>query len=199
MPVAEPCLGHVDRQYPISHNDQAVDHESLSYSRNKLTVIHPMKSSTLELLMKDCKYALLKSSAKSSYFWRRLHCWGARLHIEAVLFDLFDTLLLIEGSEDDDNEDFYKPSLGKLHEVLVRNGVDVPFEEFSRAYFDVRDRFYAETRQSLEEPHMTVRLAQTMRKLGYDFDASDRVMASASEAFAEEFMRARLRRRHGES
>ncbi len=111
------------------------------------------------------------------------------MHIEAVLFDLFDTLLLIEGSEDDDNESFYKPSLRKLHEVLVRNRVGVSLEEFSRAYFDVRNRFYAETRQSLEEPHMTVRLAQTMCSLGYRFDASDRVIVAASEAFAEEFMR----------
>jgi len=42
------------------------------------------------------------------------------MRLEAVLFDLFDTLLLLES------EVFYPPSLRKLHEFLIKNDVDVP-------------------------------------------------------------------------
>ena len=70
------------------------------------------------------------------------------MHVAAVLFDLFDTLLLLEGSEV-----YYQPSLIKLHEFLIKSGVNASFEDFSRVYFEVRDRFYSESRESLEEPH----------------------------------------------
>ncbi len=106
------------------------------------------------------------------------------MQIKAVLFDLFDTLLIIEGSED-----FYTPSLRRLHEFLVKNGVCVSFEDFSRVYFEIRDKLYAEAEKSLEEPHFNVRVSRTLKKLGYNFDCSDSIVARATEAFADEFMR----------
>ena len=105
------------------------------------------------------------------------------MQVRAVLFDLFDTLLLLEKSEA-----YYPPSLKKLHEFLFRNGITVSFENFKRAYFEVRDKFYSESRESLEEPHFNVRVSQTLRRLGYNFDASDSVVVGATEAFADEFM-----------
>jgi len=45
------------------------------------------------------------------------------MKIEAVLFDLFDTLLLIE-----DYEINYPPCLRKLYESLVKHGVNVSFD-----------------------------------------------------------------------
>jgi HAD superfamily hydrolase (TIGR01549 family) len=108
---------------------------------------------------------------------------GAEMLVEAVLFDLFDTLLLLESQEA-----YYQPSLRKLHEFLVKNGVNVPFADFSRVYFEVRDKFYSESRKSLEEPHFNVRVSQTVKKLGYKFDASNPVVTGATKAFAEEFM-----------
>jgi len=105
------------------------------------------------------------------------------MQVRAVLFDLFDTLLLLEKSEV-----YYPPSLKRLHEFLFKNGVTVSFENFKRVYFEVRDRFYSESRESLEEPHFNVRVSQTLRKLGYNFDASDSVVVEATEAFADEFM-----------
>ena len=101
-----------------------------------------------------------------------------------MLFDLFDTLLLLESQET-----YYPPSLRKLHEFLVENGVNVPFEDFSKVYFEVRDKFYSESRESLEEPHFNVRVSQTLHRFGYDFDVSDPVVVGATMAFAEEFMR----------
>ena len=106
------------------------------------------------------------------------------MRVEAVLFDLFDTLLLLEPAEV-----YYGPSLRKLHESLVENGIKVAFEDFSRVYFMVRDKFYSESRQSLEEPHFNVRVAHTLQNLGFKFDVSNPIVSKATKAFADEFMR----------
>jgi putative hydrolase of the HAD superfamily len=109
---------------------------------------------------------------------------GIAMKVDAVLFDLFNTLVLIE------NDDvFYLPSLKKLHRFLVENGVEVAFPDFKRVYFEVRDRLYAEAERNLEEPHFNVRISQTLQRLGYDFDADHPVVVGATEAFCREFMR----------
>jgi putative hydrolase of the HAD superfamily len=106
---------------------------------------------------------------------------------KAVLFDLFDTLLLIDDG-DDDEEVYYMPCLRRTYEFLVKNGINVAFEEFRRVYFEVRDKSYSETQKTHEEPHFNVRISTTLQKLGYKFDVSDTVVAGATWAFAEEFM-----------
>ena len=113
-----------------------------------------------------------------------MDCVEQRLQVEAVLFDLFDTLLLLES-----NEVYYEPSLKKLYEFLVKNGVNVSFEDFKHVYFEVRDKFYSESRKTLEEPHFNVRVSQTLKRLGCRFEASDPVVVSATMTFADEFMR----------
>lgn len=105
------------------------------------------------------------------------------MQVEAVLFDLFDTLVLIEK-----NKDYYTPSLIKLHDSLAKNRVNIPFEDFKRAYFEVRDRLYADTEKSLDEPHFNVRVMQVLQQFGYDFDVSAPVIKGATKAFADEFM-----------
>lgn len=106
------------------------------------------------------------------------------MSVEAVLFDLFDTLLLLEG-----DEAYYEPCLRKMHAFLVENGVDVSFEGFGYVYFEVRDRFYSESRESLEEPHFNVRVSQVLQRWGYSHSVADPVVVGATNAFAEEFMR----------
>ena len=105
--------------------------------------------------------------------------------IKAVLFDLFDTIVLITEKE----ENYYPRCLRKLYDFLVENGVEVSFEKFSRVYFEVRNKLYAETSENFEEPHFNVRVSLTLKKLGYEYDVSDRLVAEASMVFAEEFMR----------
>jgi HAD superfamily hydrolase (TIGR01549 family) len=105
------------------------------------------------------------------------------MKVKAVLFDLFDTLILLEN-----NEAYYSPSLKKLHEFLVKNGINVSFEDFERVYFEVRDKIYNESRKSLEEPHFNIRVSETLKILGYNFDASNPVIKGATMAFAEKFM-----------
>lgn len=106
------------------------------------------------------------------------------MRVKAVLFDLFDTLLMLE-----DDEVYYEPSLRKMHEFLKAKGVKASFEDFSRVYFEVRDSIYSETRKTFDEPHFNVRIMQTLQRLGYDFDASDPVVTGATMVFADEFMR----------
>jgi len=86
-------------------------------------------------------------------FGLKLWVGGIGMRVEAVLFDLFNTLVLLESGEV-----FYTPCLKKLHGFLVKNGVNISFEDFRRVYFEVRDRVYAETEKSLEEPHFNVRV-----------------------------------------
>jgi putative hydrolase of the HAD superfamily len=106
------------------------------------------------------------------------------LPLKAVLFDFFDTLVLIEGGEN-----FYIPSLKSLHNFLIKKGVNISFEDFKQAYFEVRDRLYVETAENLEEPHFNIRISETLKKLGYNFSASDKIVVKATEAFSDEFMR----------
>jgi HAD superfamily hydrolase (TIGR01549 family) len=104
--------------------------------------------------------------------------------VDAVFFDLFDTLLLLE-----DVEAYYEPCLRKIYGFLVKKGVNVSFDDFQRVYFDIRDKFYSESRESLEEPHFNVRVAQTLERLGYNFKVTDAAVAGATMSFADEFTR----------
>jgi putative hydrolase of the HAD superfamily len=106
------------------------------------------------------------------------------MQIESVIFDLFETLLLLES-----DEAYYQPSLMSLHSSLAANGVNVPFERFSRVYFEVRDELYSEARKNMDEPHFDLRVSETLRRLGYDLDSSDPIVTGATAAFAAEFMR----------
>jgi HAD superfamily hydrolase (TIGR01509 family) len=100
--------------------------------------------------------------------------------LEAVLFDLFDTLILV-----DREEVFYPPSLKKLHTFLSEQGVNVSFPEFQRVYFEVRERLYAATLTTLEEPHFHVRVAQTLQRLGHPLSETDPLVVGATRAFAD--------------
>jgi putative hydrolase of the HAD superfamily len=103
--------------------------------------------------------------------------------IKAVLFDMFDTLMLIEK-----DHAFYSPSLHGAYEFLVANGVSVTFDEFEKTYVSVRDAIFAEVDAELGEPHFNVRMAGTLKKLGYDVDVSSPLVVGATEAFCQRFM-----------
>jgi len=106
------------------------------------------------------------------------------MRVEAVLFDLFNTLVLLES-----DEVFYTPCLKRLHAFLAKNGINIPFEDFRHAYFEVRNRLYAETEKSLEEPHFNVRVSLVLQRFGYDFDVSSPIVVGATMAFTDEFMK----------
>jgi putative hydrolase of the HAD superfamily len=105
------------------------------------------------------------------------------MQVEAVLFDLFNTLVLLES-----DEVFYTPCLKRLHAFLVRKGISIPFEDFRRVYFEVRDRLYAGTEKSLEEPHFNVRVSLVLKQFGYNFDVSSPIVFGATMAFTDALM-----------
>jgi len=104
--------------------------------------------------------------------------------IKAVLFDLFDTLMIIRK-----NHDFSSPSLTRMFKYLSENGVNVPLDKFQEAYTKVRDELYAKADPNLEEPHFNVRIALTLKMLGYDYDVSSPLVVSASAEWCAEFMK----------
>ncbi|HKM60099.1 MAG TPA: HAD family hydrolase [Candidatus Bathyarchaeia archaeon] len=103
--------------------------------------------------------------------------------VKAILFDMFDTLMLIRK-----NHDFYSPSMMHMYTFLVENGVNVPLERFQDAFSKARDELYAKADPNLEEPHFNIRIALTLKKLGYSFDSYSSLVLSASSVFCEEFM-----------
>jgi HAD superfamily hydrolase (TIGR01662 family) len=105
------------------------------------------------------------------------------LRVKAVLFDMFDTLMLIEK-----NHAFYSPALRAAYEFLATNGVSVGFGEFERAYVVARDALYAEADAELLEPHFNVRIAEALKLLGFECGVSDGLVVGATDAFCETFM-----------
>jgi putative hydrolase of the HAD superfamily len=103
---------------------------------------------------------------------------------KAVIFDMFDTLMPIEG-----DHAFYEPALRMLYEVLVRNGANVPYRKFRQAYAEARDELFSKADENLEEPHFNLRVAGALRRLGYNYDPFGREVSEATRAFCEEFMK----------
>jgi len=106
------------------------------------------------------------------------------LPVKAVIFDMFDTLMLIEKEHA-----FYSPALKCLHESLVQNGIKVPYRKFTKAYVEARDALFAEADANLEEPHFSLRVSNALRTLGYDLDPFGEVVSAATLAFCEGFMK----------
>ena len=104
--------------------------------------------------------------------------------IKAVLFDMFDTLMLIER-----DHEFYKPSITRMYRYLNRKGIDVSFEKFNETYIQERNQLFAKADLNLEEPHFNVRVAKTLESLGYNYDVSSPIVTEATNEFCEEFMK----------
>lgn len=103
--------------------------------------------------------------------------------MKAVLFDLFETLILTG-----DDEAYYPASLRSLHKTLAENGIATDYETFTKAYFAVRDQLYTRTNQTLEEPHFNNRIIQTLETLGINLKPESQEIAKATQAFADTFL-----------
>lgn len=103
--------------------------------------------------------------------------------MKAILFDMFDTLMMIEK-----DHTFYSPSLRKAYNFLVKNGIEVSFEEFYKVYLEVTDGLYAVSETELNEPHFNERIAGALKQLGYNYDVSSSIVVGATNAFCERFM-----------
>ncbi len=103
--------------------------------------------------------------------------------IAAILFDMFDTLMMIER-----DHAFYSPSLKKAYEYIRERGVEVAFKEFEKAYVEARDALYAEADPKMEEPHFNLRITKALNLLGYHYPVTSDIVTGATNAFCESFM-----------
>lgn len=103
--------------------------------------------------------------------------------IKAVLFDMFDTLMLIEKEHA-----FYNPAVKSMHQYIVKNGVPVTFPAFRDAYIKARDLLYEEADLKMEEPHFNLRVKNALQNLGYTKEAQTEIIQGATNAFSQEFM-----------
>jgi putative hydrolase of the HAD superfamily len=103
--------------------------------------------------------------------------------IKAVLFDMFDTLMLIEK-----DHAFYSPAVKSMHSYLVKNGIQVSFATFRDAYIKSRDALYETADQRMEEPHFDLRVKNALLSLGYTAEAESEIVKGATEVFCREFM-----------
>jgi len=104
--------------------------------------------------------------------------------IKAVLFDMFDTLMMIEK-----DHEFYAPAIQRMYHYLSTRGIDVSFEKFQDIYRQERAKLYAKADITLEEPHFNVRVSQTLGALGYTYPTTSPLVCGATQEFYEEFMK----------
>ena len=103
---------------------------------------------------------------------------------KAVLFDMFDTLVMIEK-----DHAFYSPAMKAMHSFLVQSGIQVTFAVFRDAYIKARDALYEEADSKLEEPHFKFRIKNALQILGYCTEAENcNLVQGATDAFCGEFM-----------
>jgi len=108
---------------------------------------------------------------------------GNLMQTKAVLFDMFDTLMLIEKEHA-----FYSPAVKRMHEYIVKNGITVSFPAFRDAYIKARDALYEKADQTMEEPHFNLRVSDALQSLGFNVNADSEVVQGATNAFCTEFM-----------
>jgi putative hydrolase of the HAD superfamily len=104
-----------------------------------------------------------------------------KMQIKAILFDFGDTLVSTEKFD-------YNLCLKKVHESLTKGKVTVPYEEYRNVYFDVRNRLYKESEESLREVEFRLRLTETLKHFAYSFRQEDAIIVRSADAFAEAFV-----------
>ncbi len=105
------------------------------------------------------------------------------MQVKAVLFDMFDTLMIIEK-----DHAFYSPAVKSMHNYLFQNGINVPFATFRDAYIKARDALYEAADANMEEPHFNLRVKKALQALGYEAEAESSLVQGATDAFCREFM-----------
>jgi putative hydrolase of the HAD superfamily len=101
---------------------------------------------------------------------------------KAILFDMFDTLVLINR-----DYEFYNHAVTRMHKYLTSQGVNVALEPFHEAYVKARDELYVKAEENLEEPHFNVRIQNALQMLGHNYEASNPIVAGATWKFCQEF------------
>ncbi|MDR2203059.1 MAG: HAD family hydrolase [Nitrososphaerota archaeon] len=106
------------------------------------------------------------------------------MQVKAILFDMFDTLALI-----DNNHEFYNHAINRMHKHIITNqGINnITLETFRTAYINTRKELYTIADKNLEEPHFNQRIQKTLKNLGYDIDIKNSIITGATKEFCQEF------------
>jgi putative hydrolase of the HAD superfamily len=102
--------------------------------------------------------------------------------IQAVLFDMFDTLMLIKK-----DHEFYPHALRRTHRYLQAQGIAVPFDRFQEVYIEERDKLYAQADLDWGEPHFNLRISNALKRLGFNYNDKNPIVEGATNEFAAEF------------
>ena len=105
------------------------------------------------------------------------------MHLKAIIFDLGDTLVLTDRWN-------YDKCLIKLQESLRQDNivVSVPYSDFRRVYFEVRNQMYVEYEPSLREVDFLQRVARTLKRFNHNARRDDPALARAVDAFIDAFV-----------
>lgn len=103
---------------------------------------------------------------------------------KAVLFDMFDTLMMIEH-----DHQFYIPSIKMMYNTLINNGIKESFSVFMDAYTKARIELYEKADINDEEPHFNQRIVKALEFLGYKYSKNSSIIMETSFAFCKEFMK----------
>jgi FMN phosphatase YigB (HAD superfamily) len=104
-----------------------------------------------------------------------------KIHIKAILLDFGDTLVSTDKFD-------YDQCLRKVHESLTTDNITVPYEEYKNVYFNIRNKLYKETEDSLREAKFSLRITETLKHFGYSFRQKDPVIVRSADAFADAFV-----------
>jgi putative hydrolase of the HAD superfamily len=104
-----------------------------------------------------------------------------KIHIKAILFDFGDTLVSTDKFD-------YDQCLRKVHESLTTDNITVPYEEYKNVYFNIRNKLYKETEDSLREAKFSLRITETLKHFGYSLRQKDPVIVRSADAFADAFV-----------
>jgi len=105
------------------------------------------------------------------------------MQIKAVLFDMFDTLALI-----DKNYEFYNNAVERMYKYIANQGINITSKAFREAYIKARNDLYAIADKNLEEPHFSQRIQNALQLLGYNFDSKNPIITKATYEFCQEFL-----------
>jgi len=104
------------------------------------------------------------------------------VRVRTVIFDLFDTLLLVKGGDA-----FYEPALRRLQASSSKRALTFPLRSLSKYILRLEMKCAWKLHKAWKNSILTCAFCG-IKKLGYDFDVSNPAVQDGTRAFAEEFM-----------
>ena len=106
--------------------------------------------------------------------------------VKAVLFDFIGTLAHLKHPKKAEETAFKS-----AHKSLIKNGVEITYQEFKTAYFKLRsETLKILLDEELKEVNLCDRFSMTLKLLGHDLLPEDKIIVEAADAFFSEYFKA---------